>query len=73
MVTITLYTGNLRYLPPLEMRPSSIATNPVVSQEALPTKYVILKVSSVTNSTFKEYAATRWRQHAQLQSLSRAY
>ena len=29
--------GSLRFLPPLEMRPSSIAPNPAESREALPT------------------------------------
>ena len=29
--------GSLRFLPPLEMRPSSIAQNPAESREALPT------------------------------------
>ena len=31
------WRGSLRFLPPLEMRPSSIATNPVESREAPPT------------------------------------
>ena len=29
--------GSLRFLPPLEMRPTSIATNPAESREAPPT------------------------------------
>ena len=31
------WRGSLRFLPPLEMRPSSIATNPVESREVPPT------------------------------------
>ena len=36
------WRGNLRILPPLEMRPSSIAPNPVESQEAPPNPTVSL-------------------------------
>ena len=36
------WRGNLRFLPPLEMRPSSIAPNPVESQEAPPNSTVSL-------------------------------
>ena len=50
------WRGSLRFLPPLEMRPSSIAENPVESREAPPTSQYPCPLKGTLGSSLRSQA-----------------